>query len=240
MTKYVAIGYPTTVILDFKVNGELVVPSSANATITNNAGTVLDNWDNETIELVPNATSCALQILAEDNEASLAYEVRYIDVSFLYDGVEYTVNDFYTLRESLHFPLKEEDVLAVIGMAPGEVPEGYVDIFNAFGLVQDDLPNVNLNAILTGGSALLPALINAVKYKAASLLLIGGQNSLMQMEQSDNTLYRRFMEIDFGAIGDQIMTQYRIALNKLQGSQTAIDPVLSQFITGTDAVTGEA
>lgn len=240
MAKYVPIGSDYTHHVDFIVNGELVVPTTANVTVTNNAGSVVGSMNEQTITLQQGQTGADILIAAADNAVTLENELRYIIVTFTLGSSVYIIRDFYFLKENTQFPLDPADVLSVLGMTTGDIAADQVDILSAYQMVKDDAgEDVDTDAILATGSALMPYLILAVKYKAASFLSVGSQNSIMQMEQADNTLYKRFMEIDWDRIDRDISGLYANALWKLQGSPVTGSQTYSLMIAGTDAVTGE-
>lgn len=239
MAKYVAINTAYTYHVDFMVDGELVAPTSATIKITNNAGSVVGSFNNANITLSEGDVGANILIPQTDNQVTLPNEIRYIEVKFVFDGVTYTINDFYFLKEDVRFPLSPTDVLFVLGMTGADVDASMIDILSAYNSVKSDVGDLaNLDAILEGGTSLLPTLIDAVKYKAAMQVSVGAQNSLMQMEQADNTLYRRFMEIDFAAIDAKVAGLYSDALYLLQGSPISSAPVISLMVVGTDPVTG--
>lgn len=239
MAKYVGSGTAYTYHVDFIVDGELVVPSSATIKITNNAGSVVGSYNNSALTLASGATGANVNISNVDNTPTLDNEIRYIEVKFTVNSIVYTHKDFYLLKDNVQFPLDPLDVLSVLGMTSGDVNPNTVDILSAYVSVKEDAGGLaDVDIILQTGSSLLPTLIDTVKYKAAMMISIGAQNSLMQMEQSDNTLYRRFMEIDFKSMDKKISDLYQSSLYKLQGSPVAESPVISLVVFGTDPVTG--
>ena len=240
MPKYVAANSPYVHHIDFMAGGELVAPSSATVTIKDNTGAIVGDFDAKTITLAEGQTSANILIPALDNVASLEYEVRYIQVVYTVNDLIYTSTKFYVLRDNVFFPLTADEVLASIGMMSGEFPEDQIDILSAYYSVQVDVgTEIDLNDILTGGTELLPILIEAVKLKAASLILVGAQNSMMQMEQADNTLYRRFMEVDFDGMGGKLSGRYGVLLSMLLGTTLGTGITFSATFQGADAVTGE-
>lgn len=238
MAKYVESTKGSSHRIDFIVDGEFVVPSAATYTLRKNDGTVVGGLEDETITLTSTSTSTVISVSGANNTATLPYELRYLEVAFTYGGAVYRSDIVYNLRTSIRFPLSVTDVEAVLGTS---VPDGYIDILSAYDLVQLDAPEVNLGNILSGGTVLLPSLIEAVKYKAALDVAISIQNSMMQMEQADNTLYRRFEEIDFEGLRKQLSMRYSAALDKLLGvtSSNLTTPLYSTLAQGTDAVTGQ-
>lgn len=239
-SKYVKIGSDYTHQVQFLVGGEFVIPDQnlATVTITNNAGTVVGDFNAKEFSIPEGTSGLSIPITSLDNQNTLQNEVRYVDVDFVYNGAKQTISDFYLLRDIVKFPLSPIDVLNVLGLG-NDLSSDQVDILAAYDSVKVDADPTNLDNILTGGGPILPYLINAVKYKAAMSLSVGAQNSIMQMEQSDNTLYRRFMEIDFDTIDAKIASLYQEALYKLLGSQAREAVAISQMFQGVDPVTGE-
>jgi len=238
MVKYVESTKASSHRINFIVDGEFVVPSVATYTLRKNDGTVVSSLEDVTITLTDASTSAVISVAGSANTATLPYELRYLEVSFTYEGAVYRSDLVYNLRTSIRFPVSHSDVEAVLGTS---VPEGYIDILSAYDLVQLDAPEINLGNILSGGTVLLPSLIEAVKYKAALDVAVSIQNSMMQMEQADNTLYRRFEEIDFEGLRKQLSLRYSNALDKLLGvtSSNLTTPLYSTLAQGTDALTGQ-
>lgn len=237
--KYAADGQTYVYHVDFHVNGELVHPSAASYTVRDNAGAIVNSLEDETITLGATDTGANITLNGTTNTGTLPNELRYIEVSFVYAAATYSAVDFYMLRANMRFPLKPDEVKAAVGLGSQEYPDDQIDIFNAFFLVQSEVTDVNLTTVLETGSANLPHLINAVKYKAALLLVPALQSATMQMEQADNTLYKRFMEIDFDSIAAGLAGLYSQAVNSLRGLQEPAIPVLSLLAQGTDPLTGE-
>lgn len=237
MPKYVANGTKSTHRFTFLVDGEPVVPFSANYTLLDNAKNVVGGLDEEDILLNTYSTSYVINIDAEDNETALPNGVRYLNVKFMYDDIEYSLNQYYLLRDDVDFPLSPSEVAAVMGVT---VPDDYIDILHAYDLVQADVGStVDLSLILQDGTELLPTLIDAVKYKAAILTSGGIENSMFQMEQSDNTLYKRFEKIDFMGLKNNLVALYNQALNLLLGkTDGGSTPTYSIIAQGPDAITG--
>lgn len=237
MARYVGSGQGCVLHFDFIVDGELVTPTSASYTLTKNDGTVIGS-SNTAITIPENSSSVNISVSGANNTKTLDNEIRYMDVSFVYKTQTFTLHDFYFLADSVKFPLSPADVRAVLGVTEEEAPDYSIDILGAYASVTEDVGN-DLSGILTGGTSLLPALIEAVKYKTAGGMVSGIQSSMMQSEQADNTLYKRFTSIDFAAIAADIAGRYSAALRKLNGVSTPASPILS-ILSGnaTDYVTG--
>lgn len=237
MPKYVTAGSASLHHVDFMVGGELAVPASATYTLTKNDGTAIQT--NAPITLPADATGVDISISGANNTPTLPNEVRYLTVKFVVNGITHTTEQYYLLRTNTKFPLSFDDVRAVIGLQASELDDSQIDIMRAYDLVQEDAEGVDLSAILSGGTALLPTLIEAVKLKAAMVSTTGIEASMFQMEQADNTLYKRFASIDFGSIRGDLSGRYAQLLAYLLGEDTATLAVsISQLAVGTDPVTG--
>jgi len=239
MAKYVASNTSYNVRVEFKVDGEYVeIASDATYTLRDNAGAVVDGLSEEPIVGSSGRMFTVISIPSSANVKSLANEVRYLEVQYSYEGSDYTYETYYFIRDSMRFPLSPNDVRIVLGAM--SVDDEYIDIFDAYRQVQDDAPDVNLEAILTGGGVLFSVLLDAVKYKAALLAGIGVQASMFQMEQADNTMYKRFDNVDFAGQAASIADLYAIALRRLTGVNSATSTYpLSTIALGTDPVTGQ-
>lgn len=226
--------------IQFILDGQPVSPSEATYTVTDNAGAVVESLEDVAV-LLPNLgdTYADIVIPAAANEKTLANEVRYVTVTFTHGGLTHTFTDFYFLRDGIRLPISPDDVRSLIGATSSEIADSQVDLFSAYAQVQTDAPNVNLDAILTSGDARFPALLEAVKVKAAMNLSTTFETSIMQMEQADNTLYRRFEEIDFDSMRNTLAARYSAALRILTGDDSfGVAPLMGIFAVGTDPVTG--
>lgn len=238
MAKYALGGAAYTFHVDFKVNGEPVVPTAAKYTLRNNAETVVASLQDITITLGSGNSYADFVIPSGGNAMTLTNNVRYIDITFTSGGIDYVISDYYILLDSIRFPLSSTEIRSILGVSETELPEQYIDILDAYRLVQDDAPDINTDTILTTGTSLLPTLIEAVKYKAALVCIVGVQNFTFQMEQADNTLYKRFASVDFKSMQNDIALKYAQALRKLNGVETATDYPLAVVSTPTDKITG--
>jgi len=240
--RYVAASKPYTQHIDFIVNGELVTPTSATLTITRNDGSIVGSYDAATLTIPPSATSVDVTISGTDNGMTLPYEVRYIAVDFIYNGHVYYTTDVYQLRTQTNFPLDPQTIRNLLGVTESEIPDSAFDIIGSYQQVQADVPGVNLDLILEGGTALFPVLVNAVALRAAMDQGTTIQNNMFQMEQADNTLYRRFENIDFDELRNSLSARYYLLLRQLLGEDTStggVAPTLLSVVTGADPVTGE-
>lgn len=222
---------------DFEVNGELVVPLSASYSVRNNGGDIVGGLEDQTISLSDSQTSIDILIPSTVQTISQDYELRYVDLEFVYNGITYQFGDFYNVRESIYIPVKPQDVRQIFSASTSEIPDERIDIQKAYLDVQTDA-GTSIEAILTGGNSQLPSLIEAIKYRAAIDIAISIETAILQSEQSDNTIYSRFASIDYTQFRIDLQGRYATALRVIVGQDTPTTPSLFVTFTDTDAVTG--
>lgn len=237
MSKYVKTDSDFNYKVDFLVDGELVSPTSATITVLKNDGSATSTTD-ESITIGTDAVSAVYTIPAIDNAATLPQEIRFVAVTFTYEGADYTINDVYSLRSNVLVPVTKDDVRALVSMTAAELPDSNIDLFYAYGQLNTDLEG-SLDNLISGGSAFLPQIQKAIAAKAAfnSCQLI--ELMLYQSEQADNTLYKRFSNIDFASIMARLAGLYDDAVGIVSEAEVGI-PTIFLAVTGTDAVTGAA
>lgn len=230
-------------LIDFTVGGEVILPTSATITITDNAGNVVESIEDVTITLPGTAGSVIYPIPAAVNTLSLVNELRYITITFIYQGKTYYINDFYTIRSSVKIPVTYDSVRKWLSFTAEELPDEDIDIYFAYDIVNSDLNTlgVNLGNIITTGSVLLPYAQQAISLRAAIDSAGELQLSFYQSEQADNTIYKRFANIDFDKIIDRLLARYSQLISTLVGDTGINSTAATIFIvqTGVDPVTGE-
>lgn len=238
MPKYVQADKAYNYQVSFEVGGELVSPTSALITLQDNSGQIVEAIENDPIVVATDATSAVYTIPAEANAKTLTYDLRYVTISFQYNGATYTIRDFYAIQDNVLIPVTPDDVRNVVGMTSEELPDERIDIPQAMALVQADV-DVDLATQFNTGSVLVPYAQRAIALRAAMDSCMFIENMIYASEQADNTLYKRF-ETDLDAIQQKLADAYAAAINALNG----VDPLTAQAVTfftavtGTDPVTG--
>ena len=222
MPKYITTNKDYSYKVDFIVDGEYISPSSANITLTKNDSTVVGGINQTALTIAANATSATYLISASNNVKTLDTEIRYITINFVYNAKPYTIKDFYQVVAALDIPVSTRDVKNIIGLSDKELPDEMIDIYIAFNDVTADTESagVDTTSILTTGSSLLPTLQEAVKFKAAINSLLGIETLVLQSEQADNAIYKRFSTIDFNEILNRLNNKYNSTILKLSGIPT--------------------
>lgn len=239
MPKYVQAGtiYPYHVV--FEVDGELVSPTSATITLTDNAGSVVQSINNSAITIAANSTDAIYNIPANANAKTLNSELRFVEIKFVYGGVTYTIRDNYEIKPSLQQLILPQEVRDYLSLVKSELPDSAIDLFNSYNELDADVA-VDIGNIISSGSALLPYVRKAWLAKTAincSHLL---ELRVMQSEQSDNTVYKRFADTDFQAIRDRLQLDYNNAIRGIEEVDRLGGTSVTGFlvVTGTDPVTG--
>ena len=235
--KYTRSGAGCAYRVDFIVDGELVAPDTGSVSFSLKDNALQELWTANPITVPAGQSSVTVVINGSLNSRTLTYEVRYIEVSFLYNGAPYTISDHYIIIDSTNFPLNPGDVRAVLGLTLEEVPNEQIDIISALASVQDEVgDDFDLDALVVAGNASTRHIIEAVKLRAAVDLVASIQTSLFQMEQSDNTLYKRFSKIDFVAIEAALRGRYAVALAAIT-AEAVSERTLAIVATGIDPIT---
>lgn len=235
MTKYAQSNKAFNYKVDFIVDGELVTPTSASITVLKNDGSATSVTD-AALTINSDATSAVYTIGASDNQNTLPQTLRFITVKFVYNGVTYTVNDVYLLRDSLLIPVSPNDVRALVSMTSAELPDENIDLFFAYSQLDTDIDG-NLDDLISNGSAFIPQIQKALAARAAFNSCQMIELMLYQSEQADNTLYKRFSKIDFAAMLARLESLYNDSIGLILEAETGI-PTIFLAVTGTDPVTG--
>lgn len=233
--KYAQINSPFNYTVQFQLNGEPVSPSSATITIVDNTGSDT-SVDGVSLTIPTAATSVIFTIPADVNETTVPNALRYVQIAFVYLGQTHYISDVYLLRASLLMPITKDDVRRLTTMTSSELPDENIDLFAAYNELNSDLGGV-LPTLIADGSEFVPQIQLALAAKAAvnSCLLL--ELMLMQSEQSDNTIYKRFSKIDFEAMLARLRGLYDTNLILISEVTVAV-PTIFIAAVGTDPITG--
>ena len=234
MANYVQAGADYSYRVSFTVDGEFVTPETASISVQKSNGTFAGGVQDEALET--GQTSVYFKIPSAANIRTQPYELRYVSVQFTYQGVEHLYQDVYTLRDSVLMPVTKNDVRAIVSMTTTELPDDNIDIFMAYGQVDDDMGGL-LASTLNAGSLLTPHAQRALTARAALNSCTMIDMMWYQSEQADNTLYSRFAKVDFEAMLARLAGIYTEALG-LANAGSSINTNLFTVFTDTDPVTG--
>lgn len=239
--KYIAAGLASTYTIRFKVDGEAVSPdaNSVRFTLSDSAGAAIAGYNNLAVTVAPNATLANVSVTNVANTKTLVNELRYCETTFLYLGASYTMRDHYQLRSTLKFPVTCDDIRGALNLSVSEIPDLYIDIFKAYDQVAIAIAPNTIPAVMASGSAQVPDVIEAVKYRAALDIVNIIESVMFQTEQADNTLYGRYDHVDFENMRSITSQYYNAAVMRLNGHPEGLIPKFSIATADTDTITGK-
>lgn len=235
MAVYVTSGKAHNILLEFKVDGLPVTPTAIHYWLYDNANNIVASLSN--VAVSPTGETSIISLSNSANLRTKTIEYRKLYVEFIYSGLTYIVNKHYFLRDNTFFPLSADDVRAVMGVGFSDLPDEVIDILRAYDEVKVDASGIDLDAIITNGTANMEYVLKAVAYKTASNSVITLNSNVFKMEQADNTLYQRFDNFNYSSLSKDMSSGYSkyIALLKAQTVSALKYSIIS---VGTDAVTG--
>jgi hypothetical protein len=228
--------------IDFKVNGEFVVPvlGSVKATLRTQSGAIRPEWNNVVLTTTEETTSLSVAIPAEDNEiADEMPEARHLSVDFVFNNQQYNIRQSYYLIEWLNISSTTQEVRDYYGLTSREIADEDVSFERLYFTLAKEVGLDDLAELFTNVATNLDAnrllVMMAVRELIPSLQL-----RLRQSERSDQVQYLRLFRIEFDRITQDVageIASLRTALGLGEGdvetSKTLL--ILSQ---PTDVITG--
>lgn len=238
MPRYVPKGSPHSITYQFEVGGQLVTPDpgSVRVSLFDNSGTPVGDWDEKAVTVTAPASKVQLNFSGADNTTFLEVGIRTVRIDFYYSGGFYSDRIDYLLTDDAPLPVSDSEVVAVLGLLVSDVPPDMIDVAMAVDTLERAYP-IDVRAIVAAGTKLTLPLLRAVKLQAALTLSVTLENWVMQMEQADNALYRRFEEIDFSTMRESLKAELAALMQTVTGNAPAV-PVLGILTTETDVITG--
>jgi hypothetical protein len=222
--------------IEFLVDGEYVIPTSATGTVHNDSGQQIASLKN--VPLAVTTTTAILTIPAAENtvEGEANFENRYISLSFVSDGKTYTRTLYYQLAPFLPLTVTPDDARRELGLETSEAPDSDIDIRGAYILLREEY-GVNIENALTGGTGKTLAVNQAVAVKAA-LELVGGLQfrAAVKMKAEDSAI-ERMAKFDVDIIRIRLGQRLSKFLSVVNGETEAGNSTLI-LSNPTDAITG--
>jgi hypothetical protein len=224
--------------ISFVVDGELVSPDSATITVLQNDGTVADSINEINVTVPFDVTRVTYPISSAANSANLTSNLRFVEVKFTYEGIEYAIKDYYQIVSGINVPVNEQDVRNLLGMTESEMPDNAINILAAYSELDNFLEDVDLGNIISTGSSLILPLQKAVKNKAAMDCALMLELLIFQSEQADNTVYKRFTNFDFKDLYNRLRLNISEALTELRQIDDPEQIAYFTVFTDADPITG--
>lgn len=235
MIDYAKSGTQHNILVEFILDGLPVVPDSISYWLYDNANNIVDSIANVTAE--PTGEAVIILIPDSANLRTKDIEYRRLYIEFSLDGMVYNINKHYFLKDTVFFPLNPSDVRTLIGIEGSELADELIDILTAYEELKSDASGLDLDTILQSGAVEADYIIKAVAYRSAMNCIGFLNNSIMKMEQADNTLYQRFEGFNFNDNLKRLASGYSKYASLLKG-QTVATITYSIMAQGTDRVTG--
>ncbi len=170
MNDWCVSGQGTTVLVEFKKDGEFVIPDpgSIKLTIRSNSGVVISGYDRQA---QADVASSALLLAIPDavNITNEEREARYIIVDFTSGNYPCSFRTSYRLSVFLPIQVGAQDVRTLLGLREEELKDFEVGIYDAYFTLLRETPTLAAN-LLTGDDAAMYA-NKAISLKAALLVM---------------------------------------------------------------------
>jgi len=224
-------------LINYEVEGEFVIPSSALATVRDSDGVAITGLLDVVLDVT--STSTTLTIPASDNavEVGKSHDVRFVVVTFFYGGAQYQVQKFYRLTPFIPMTVTPEDARREIGLDRSELPDADIDLLGAYFKLAADRGATFTDAMTDGTEKALAAnqaiavmallaLVNSLQFRAAIKL------------KSENSAFERMNEFDIGLIRTRLGQRLTSLLDVVEET---VDTGRPSFVVTapTDVITGE-
>lgn len=175
---------------------------------------------------------------AANNNKTLDYEQRYVEISYTSDGYPYTDQLAYNLIEWLPISANADDVRRLIGLYREELPDDRIDILTAYYAITEET-QLDLVDLIQAGTYDTILVNRAIALRAAIAVIPSLQLLVLQTEQADNIVAKRFTSVDFDRIEAALIDKYNEALGIITGILgDEIEASLLQVSQGVDVITG--
>lgn len=123
-------GEAATLVVDFKVDGEFVIPSSAEYTLRDHTGQAVGG----SASLATTGTTVTIEIPAIANEIGVSslFENRFVLVKFVSNGKAHTQVYPYKLTNFVPMTTVPADVRRLTGLMENELPDQDIDLPSAY------------------------------------------------------------------------------------------------------------
>lgn len=218
--------------IDYLVDAEFVVPTSAAYVVRGHTGTVLVSG-----ALPAASTSEAVVLLASDNGIGTdPTQNRYLTVTFLSGGRTYQVHKNYSLIPFIPMTGTPEQVRGVIGLDTSELPDAEVNLVSSYlelvyrygseitaALTTTGARNLSVNKLIVLNAAL--AISSSIELRTKITV------------RSEDSMAARSARVDFDAVIGRIQTTMAPLVDSALGS-SPVTPTIFGLSEPTDAITG--
>lgn len=242
-------GQPQTVVMQFMVDGQPVIPDADSITFTawDNAGEIIRQvpWV-QPVEAVPTQIEVVLETDLGNIPADAQFESRYVRADFKWESKPYFVKTNYRLYRMVPMTVEPQTVRSIIGADYEELPDYSIDLVEAYFYLSMAFNTGVLRAALARADKIALVANDAIALQAAVTVLPSLQSRLLKADKIDNAGFTRFT-VDFEKLEADLKRKLLEAINAIVLDATGTlpaTPTVTLFyvnsqtdrLTGTDPV----
>jgi hypothetical protein len=238
------VGEASPNLVQFIVDGEFVVPSSASYSVRDNAGAVLAGLSDVAISLGATDTQATITVAADKNTVAngLMFENRTVTGKFTHEGNIYPFRYSYRVLPFLNHTVTPDDVRSVLGVLKHEISDDEdIDLTASYYLVQERVGASALTTALAAGDLTTQYANWAIMYRAAMDLVSSLQLRAAVAQGDDNITFERFAKIDWQALWDSLNETYEGSIWSMipvADRPLVVQPLALVVSAPTDVITG--
>lgn len=204
-----------SIVFDFLVDGNFVVPTSATFNVR---GDDYASLDSGVATLVAGATSFTLAVSAANNGIGAdTFQFRYLEVVFIFENNTYTVTYAYGLTPWLPVWVTADNVRARLGLSADELPNADVNLFGAHVELVKELGDAYTTTV-----GVEEAFNRVLMLKTAIISAKGIMLKARMLDIANDFTARRFnLQVDFSALQAGLQADLADAIAALTGVPTA-------------------
>lgn len=228
-------GEPVSLTVDFIVDGEFVVPSSASYTLRDHTGSAVGGSSN----LPTTGTTTTLQVDAATNEiggASL-FENRFVVVKFVHDGKTHTQVYPYKLTNFVPMTASPADVRRLTGLTENELPDRDIDLTSAYFFLFDT-HSIDFSSQLVATDFRARLANEAIALQAAIDVVASFPLRVPVSARNEDSQFARISSLDFHALELELRRKLQQAMTAVLSVEETTVAVFS-VSSPTDPYTGE-
>lgn len=233
-------GQPATFTIDFKVDGEFVVPDESSVTLTVLKGGVPETGYDAT-SLAVSTSTIEVEIAASVQTISQEFEPRWCRVNFKYANRSYEIHQPYKVHSFIAITATPEDVRNAFGGEYREIPDDDIDILKNYIYLSRVYGEPFRNAFEDAAAS--SSVNDALVLYTALEMFPQIRSRLLSRERNDTSEFERF-KIDFEQLRldltTRFTTQLALAIEIVGGVVDTVGATYPSFAvtTPTDPFTG--
>jgi len=225
-----------TLTIEFKVNGDYVIPTEATATVRDAEGAPISGL--EDISLAVGSTNAPLVIPAVHNMVTPgnSFETRFVTVGFVHNTRHWRISKSYRISPLLLMTTGPDDVRRELGLDGSELPDEDIDLTSAYLRLEDELGSIFTEALKSGNSKAISA-NRAISLRAALDIVDSLPFRVAVKMKAEDSSIDRMKEFDVAMIRLRLGQRLSEMTDHLENFT---DTGRTSFVVGTptDAITG--